>query len=157
MSNPLIERRIPLSRRGIILRRWRLQNFKSVRNAEVELRPLTVVVGANSAGKSTLLQSIRAASQATGTTGYLYPLNGRGVRLGTVAEVKYRGPGNDDEPLIIGADFEIQAPRGMNRDGRALAPAPAAPVLARPCHGRSSSASRPSRRASRRLSDLTST
>ncbi|RNM13010.1 AAA family ATPase [Nocardioides pocheonensis] len=130
MSNPLMERRIPLSRRGIILRRWRLQNFKSVRNAEVELRPLTVVVGANSAGKSTLLQSIRAASQATGTTGYLYPLNGRGVRLGTVAEVKYRGPGNDDEPLIIGADFEIQAPRGMNRDGRALAPAQAAPVLA---------------------------
>lgn len=132
MSNPLIERRSPFAtRRGITLRRWRLQNFKSVRDAEVELRPLTVVVGANSAGKSTLLQSIRAASQATGTTGYLYPLNGRGVRLGTVAEVKYRGPGNDDEePLIVGADFDIQAPRGMYREGRALAPAHAAPVLA---------------------------
>lgn len=132
MSNPLIERRLPFAmRRGITLRRWRLENFKSVRNAEVELRPLTVVVGANSAGKSTLLQSIRAASQATGTTGYLYPLNGRGVRLGTVAEVKYRGPGNDDEePLIIGADFDIRAPRGVNRDGRGLAPAQTGPFLA---------------------------
>ena len=131
MSNPLIERRPPLSRRGITLRRWRLQNFKSVRNAEVELRPLTVVVGANSAGKSTLLQSIRAASQATGTTGYLYPLNGRGVRLGTVAEVKYRGPDSDDEPLILGADFEIRGPRGLYRsDGRTLATTQPGPVLA---------------------------
>ncbi|WP_176138346.1 DUF3696 domain-containing protein [Mycobacterium sp. D16Q16] len=132
MSNPLIERRLPFAmRRGITLRRWRLQNFKSVRNAEVELRPLTVVVGANSAGKSTLLQSIRAASQATGTTGYLYPLNGRGVRLGTVAEVKHRGPGTDDEePLIIGADFDIRAPRSVNRDGRVLAPAQPGPFLA---------------------------
>lgn len=130
MSHPLIERRIFPTRRGITLRRWRLQNFKSVRNAEVEFRPLTVVVGANSAGKSTLLQSIRAASQATGSTGYLYPLNGRGVRLGTVAEVRYRGPGNDDEPLIIGADFEVQAPRGIYREGKALTSAQAAPVLA---------------------------
>ena len=131
MSNPLIERRAFGMRRGITLRRWRLQNFKSIREAEVELRPLTVVVGANSAGKSTLLQSIRAASQATGTTGYLYPLNGRGVRLGTVAEVKYRGPNSDDEePLIIGADFEIRAPRGAHRTGESVIFPQDAPVLA---------------------------
>lgn len=131
MTNTLFERRSPFAtRRGIALRRWRLQNFKSVRNAEVEFRPLTVLVGANSAGKSTLLQSIRAASQATGTTGYLYPLNGRGVRLGTVAEVKYRGPGSDDEPLIIGADFEIRAPRGVYRDGTSLYPTHRTPLLA---------------------------
>ncbi len=131
MSNPLIERRPFLPRRGITLRRWRLQNFKSVRNAEVELRPLTVVVGANSAGKSTLLQSIRAASQGTGSSGYLYPLNGRGVRLGTVAEVKYRGPGNTDaDPLIIGADFELHAPRAPYRDEGTSGTARPAPLLA---------------------------
>ncbi|GEL94875.1 AAA family ATPase [Cellulomonas composti] len=130
MNNPLGERRVFATRRGITLRVWRLHNFKSVRNAEIELRPLTVVVGANSAGKSTLLQSIRAASQATGTAGYLYPLNGRGVRLGTVDEVKYRGPGSDDEPLGIGADFEIQVPRGVFREGRSIASGPSAPVLA---------------------------
>lgn len=132
MSNPLTERRVPFpTRRGIRLRRWRLQNFKSVRSADVELWPLTVIVGANSAGKSTLLQSIRVASQATGTNGYLYPLNGRGVRLGTVSEVRYRGPRSDDEPLILGADFEIQAARRMNRpDGRTVATTQAGPVLA---------------------------
>jgi predicted ATPase len=131
ISNPLIERRVPVSaRRGVTLRRWRLKNFKSVRDEEVEIRPLTVVVGANSAGKSTLLQSIRAASQAIGTTGYLYPLNGRGVRLGTVAEVKYRGPGNDDEPLVLGADFDIRNPRGGNRDKGSFAPEQRGPVFA---------------------------
>lgn len=130
MSNSPIKRRAFATRRGITLRRWRLQNFKSVRNAEIEFRPLSVVVGANSAGKSTLLQSIRAASQATKSTGYLYPLNGRGVRLGTVAEVKYRGPGNDDEPLILGADFEIRAPRGVHPGGRIPAGMQPASVLA---------------------------
>lgn len=129
MSTPLIERRLFAMHGRISLRRWRLQNFKSVRNAEVELRPLTVIVGANSAGKSTLLQSIRVASQATGSTGYLYPLNGRGVRLGTVAEVRYRGPGSDDEPLIIGADFEIQVPGRVYMRGRPLAGMEAEPVL----------------------------
>jgi len=105
-------RRMPFrpSRRGITLKRWRLQNFKSVRDAEVELRPLTVVVGANSAGKSTLLQSIRAASQAIGANGALYPLNGRGVRLGTVADVKYRGPLSDDEQVEIAVQVDEQVP-----------------------------------------------
>jgi predicted ATPase len=131
ISNPLLERRVPFAaRRGITLRRWRLKNFKSVRDAEVEIRPLTVIVGANSAGKSTLLQSIRAASQATGTTGYLYPLNGRGVRLGTVAEVKYRGPNNNEGPLIIGADFDIRTPRGGNRERSSLGTAQPGPVFA---------------------------
>lgn len=98
------------SRRGITLKRWRLQNFKSVRDAEVELLPLTVVVGANSAGKSTLLQSIRAASQAIGANGALYPLNGRGVRLGTVVDVKYRGPLSNDEQADIAIQVDEQVP-----------------------------------------------
>ena len=133
-------RRMPFrpTRRGVTLKRWRLENFKSVREAEVELLPLTVVVGANSAGKSTLLQSIRAASQAAGTSGYLYPLNGRGVRLGTVSEVVFRGRRNCPscgEPLVVedghckecgvpvdelrtivlGADFDFLDPRGQLR------------------------------------------
>ncbi len=105
-------RRMPFrpSWRGITLKRWRLQNFKSVRDAEIELRPLTVVVGANSAGKSTLLQSIRAASQAIGASGALYPLNGRGVRLGTVADVKYRGPLAADEQADIAIQVDEQVP-----------------------------------------------
>lgn len=111
------------SRRGVTLRRWNLKNFKSVRDSGIEIRPLTVVVGANSAGKSTLLQSIRAASQATASNGYLYPLNGRGVRLGTVSELMYRGPGADEEPIVLNAEFDLREPRGASGTfGRMAAP-----------------------------------
>ena len=46
------------------LRRWRIASFKSVKNlVDVDLAPLTVVVGANSSGKSTLIQSILLTAQ----------------------------------------------------------------------------------------------
>jgi predicted ATPase len=40
-----------------------LQNFKSVRSVSVPLRPLTVLVGANGAGKSSILQALFLLSQ----------------------------------------------------------------------------------------------
>ena len=72
------------------LRRIELQDFKSVAQAVVELRPLTVVVGANSSGKSTLLQSILAVTQAvrSRTASAEFPLNGEFVRLGTFDETR---------------------------------------------------------------------
>lgn len=79
------------------LRSWRMASFKSVKNpVEIELAPLTVVVGANSVGKSSLIQSIllvaqnasgvvrSSASQAQGT----FELNSFLVQLGTFKEVK---------------------------------------------------------------------
>lgn len=79
------------------LRLWRMSSFKSVKNSvEIELAPLTVVVGANSAGKSSLIQSIllvaqnasgvvrSSASQGQGT----FELNSFLVQLGTFKEVK---------------------------------------------------------------------
>lgn len=79
------------------LRRWRMSTFKSVKNSvDIELAPLTVVVGANSAGKSSLIQSIllvaqnasgvvrSSASQGQGT----FELNSFLVQLGTFKEVK---------------------------------------------------------------------
>lgn len=72
------------------LRRVELRDFKSVADASVELGPLTVVVGANSSGKSTLLQSILAVTQAVraGTSSAEFPLNGKFVRLGTFDETR---------------------------------------------------------------------
>ncbi|MDE0668906.1 MAG: AAA family ATPase, partial [bacterium] len=72
------------------LRRIELQDFKSVAQAAVDFRPLTVVVGANSSGKSTLLQSILAVTQAvrSRTAGAEFPLNGEFVRLGTFDETR---------------------------------------------------------------------
>ena len=72
------------------LRRIELRDFKSVAQADIELRPLTVVVGANSSGKSTLLQSILAVTQAVRslTAAAEFPLNGEFVRLGTFDETR---------------------------------------------------------------------
>ena len=45
------------------LQEWRLKNFKSVQDQAILLSPLTIVVGKNSAGKSTFLQSILFMAQ----------------------------------------------------------------------------------------------
>ena len=55
-----IERRT--DERLIPLKSFKIKNFKSVREAEVEFKPLTVIVGSNSAGKSSLLQAIKLMS-----------------------------------------------------------------------------------------------
>lgn len=72
------------------LRAIQLRDFKSVRDQRVDLGPLTVVVGANSAGKSTLLQSILALAQAVRSEGATaeFPLNGSLIRLGTFDETR---------------------------------------------------------------------
>lgn len=77
------------------LRKWRIESFKSVKNAaEINLAPLTVVVGANSAGKSSLIQSILLMAQ--NSAGVLrnnapqnqgqFELNSFLVQLGSVHE-----------------------------------------------------------------------
>lgn len=83
------------SRSHSSLRKWRLGSFKSINEAsEVDLAPLTVIVGANSAGKSSLIQSIllmaqNATSQFREVTPQLrgnIELNSYLVQLGTMKE-----------------------------------------------------------------------
>lgn len=69
-----------------MLKSWWLSNFKSICD-EFELRfaPLTVIAGANSSGKSTILQSILLITQTLQSRfkhQHLMP-NGELVRLGT--------------------------------------------------------------------------
>jgi predicted ATPase len=47
-----------------MIRKWKLTNFKSVsKRTELKFEPLTVFAGANSSGKSTIIQSILLATQ----------------------------------------------------------------------------------------------
>ena len=71
------------------LRRLSLEYFKSIRSANVELGPLSVVVGANSSGKSSLLQAVIAMWQAfrTAESSESFPLNGQLQSLGTYQDV----------------------------------------------------------------------
>ena len=84
------------------IRRVGLDNFKSVRSQQIDLAPLTIVVGRNSAGKSTLIQSILAMAQASNVDhlqGLIW-LNGHLVKLGTFAELKNFRAAEGEEPTI---------------------------------------------------------
>ncbi len=87
----------------------RLCNFKSVQQQTVQLAPLTVIVGANSSGKSTLIQgllllcqTIRARSLATEV-----PLNGDLVSLGYFDKAKRLGAQASDS-VGIGLAFKFR-------------------------------------------------
>ncbi len=53
---------------GCFLRRVKLRNFKSIDECHVELRPLTLLVGRNGAGKSNFLDAIRFVVDALRTS-----------------------------------------------------------------------------------------
>ena len=60
------------------LAQWRLENFKSVHKASIDLAPLTLLVGPNSAGKSSLIQSILLFAQNARRTMRDFDSNSRG-------------------------------------------------------------------------------
>ncbi|WP_440944821.1 AAA family ATPase [Methanosarcina sp. T3] len=49
-----------------MLKKIILKNFKAFRNAEIELKPITILVGPNSGGKTSILNSIRLMKQTFG-------------------------------------------------------------------------------------------
>jgi hypothetical protein len=109
------ENQVQTSRAVAPLAEIRLENFKSVTDATVELRPLSVVVGRNSSGKSTLLQSVLALAQAvrSKSNSSQFPLNGEYVRLGTFGEVLSFQNLNDNPEIAIG--FSVVADRQSSR------------------------------------------
>ena len=72
------------------LRSIGLTRFKSVNHARIDLAPLSVIVGKNSSGKSTLLQPILAISQAVRSQEPAEKtlLNGSLLKLGAFTEVR---------------------------------------------------------------------
>lgn len=118
---------IPLNR-SFPLKKIFLRNFKSVKDAAVPISPLTVVVGANSSGKSTLLQSVLSLSQAMSKelNGTIYPLNGELIRLGSFAEARSFFAESSDAAIRIGFELEteylsrgrsLQTRSGQSREG----------------------------------------
>lgn len=72
-----------------------IKDFKSIQEADISLHPLSVLVGANSSGKSSLLQAILAISQTirSRSAGTAFPLNGEYARFGTFGEtVRFQLP-----------------------------------------------------------------
>lgn len=82
------------------LRSIEIEDFKSISHAAVEFHPLSIVVGANSSGKSSLLQVILAISQAvrSQSPGAAFPLNGEYARFGKFSETARFARSHDDNP-----------------------------------------------------------
>lgn len=91
--------------RSTPLRRWEVRNFKSIREATLEFGGLTVLVGANSSGKTSLLQSILLLVQAAqaGSEGVALPLNGPLVSVGAFKDARFA---RAKDPIGLGGSFE---------------------------------------------------
>jgi len=87
-----------------MIRYWKISNFKvlpAVSQEVLDLRNLNILVGPNSSGKSTLLQSILMVAQTLRNSSSERPLilNGELVRLGHATEVLHEK--NEDKPLLL--------------------------------------------------------
>lgn len=73
---------------GPVVESWEVRDFKALEFAESPLRGLTVLAGANSSGKSSLLQSLQLVAQSADQE---VTLNGNLVRLGVPRDVIRNG------------------------------------------------------------------
>ena len=115
-----------------MVQRLRLQNFRSFKDATIELRPLNIVVGANASGKTNLVQAFRFlrdlarsgledAVALQGGAEYLTPLNSRErevtIELVMAPKMLVRSEGADREGLqveTIRYELTIQTVRTKN-------------------------------------------
>ena len=76
-----------------MLRRMRLENFRAFREVELELSPLTVLLGANSTGKSSILQALILLKQSLRGPSLHLPLTFSGplIDLGRLRDVGWQG------------------------------------------------------------------
>lgn len=82
-----------------MIRSLRLINFKPFENQFLEFRPLTLLSGLNSTGKSSVLQSLlllRQSYQQSLLPNTGLALNGELVRIGTSQDALFEGAGKED-------------------------------------------------------------
>lgn len=106
-----------MNSKGQVLSGLSIQNFKSIRQADVELRPLTVLVGENSAGKSSLLQLLFLLSQSTRgrTRSDVMSLNGMELNLGNFNDVLHRHSSGQDIEIALKAPISGLLRRRLRR------------------------------------------
>ena len=99
------------------LRSLRMKNFKSIESCNLDLSPLTILVGRNSSGKSTLIQSILLLAQnassldprGLGDKGIL-DINGSLITLGQFSELINEVAAESDQYISIGCNFQFPIP-----------------------------------------------
>jgi predicted ATPase len=92
-----------------MIKQWSIRNFKSIKEeARINFAPLTLFVGQNSAGKSTLIQSILLTAQTiqSNVAARSVVLNGRIIRLGSFADICANNSIDD----LVAVSFELTRP-----------------------------------------------
>lgn len=92
------------------IRRVVLRNFKSVIDQKVYLAPLTILVGKNSSGKSSLFQVIRLLEQANNSKqeGRNFPLIGDQIQAVSIDDIR-SNYSQENETISMGFDLSIPA------------------------------------------------
>lgn len=101
---------------------WSLNDFKAIEAGSVSFPGLTVLLGANSSGKSSLIQSVLSCAQVIqGNFGNRFPLSGELTRLGDISQVSHKAKGSFE--LIAGFEFgRVALHIAQDEIGRYLAP-----------------------------------
>ncbi|PMQ18259.1 DUF3696 domain-containing protein [Janthinobacterium sp. AD80] len=106
-----------------MIKSWAVKNLKSIQEENpLEFGPLTLFVGQNSSGKSTLIQSILITAQTiqNNVASRSVVLNGKIVRLGAFSDIK----SNDAPQNEIAISFELKRspfslqPQNISNKGR---------------------------------------
>lgn len=98
-----------------MINKWILDNFKSIdKEKELEFRPLTIFTGANSSGKSTILQSILLVTQTlqSQNSSRSIVLNGHIKKFGSYTDIVHRR--QIDRNIKIGFDISEDKPEDDN-------------------------------------------
>lgn len=75
-----------------MLQRMFLKNFKLHKNTDMELKPITLLIGPNNSGKSSLFHILQLAKQSSVVKGqYLVPHEGPSIDVGTFKDVCTKG------------------------------------------------------------------
>lgn len=106
---------------SIGISKLRLKNFKSIRSADIHFSPLTVLLGANSVGKSSVMQSlVLLAANLRESRGGSFILNNHLVKLGSFKDLLTQGSADAVELEILfaqtGASVKVEL-EGSGPDG----------------------------------------
>jgi predicted ATPase len=95
----------------MILKKLQLSDFRCFSEAQVQFKPFTLLTGANSSGKSSLIYSLLCIMQSLSASRHVYPFsiapNGDFCNLGSYREM-VRG---QDERRSIGIGITLEYPK----------------------------------------------
>jgi len=87
---------------------WEINNFKSVQSSSIEFSPLTLLVGGNSSGKSTLIQSLLLMAQNVDSQSAEINLNGLLFSGGSFASLLSRSNLSKSETVSFSGEISTK-------------------------------------------------